>query len=131
MKKAIMILGVILFTSMVLTSCGYDLSSPESTFNTLIKASSEKDKEGLSLCFSKQSAGEFKSIVNKTITDKDLNDLKEMFEGAKINIAPEIDCSSTSVSIQLTNVYMEILMAKENENWVILNWVILGYNYHP
>ena len=124
MKKAIMILGVILFTSMVLTSCGnsgYDLSSPESTMNTLIKASSEKDKEGLSLCFSKQSAGEFKSIVNKTLTDKDLNDLKKMFENAKIK-SSKIDGSSASVSIQLTNRDEEIWMAKENENWVILDF---------
>jgi hypothetical protein len=124
MKKAIRILGVILFTSMVLTSCGnsgYDLSSPESTINTLIKSSSEKDKEGLSLCFSKQSAGEFKSIVNKTLTDKDLNDLKEMFENAKIK-SSKIDGSSASVSIQLTNRDEEIWMAKENENWVIIDF---------
>ena len=124
MKKAIMILGVILFTSMVLTSCGnsgYDLSSPESTMNTLIKASSEKDKEGLSLCFSKKSAGEFKSIVNKTLSDKDLNDIKEMFENAKIK-SSKIDGTSASVSIQLTNRDEEIWMAKENENWVILDF---------
>ena len=124
MKKVMMILGVILFTSMVLTSCGnsgYDLSSPESTMNTLIKASSEKDKEGLSVCFSKQSAGEFKSIVNKTLTDKDLNDLKEMFENAKIK-SSKIDGSSASVSIQLSSRDEEIWMAKENENWVILDF---------
>ncbi|MCF8269893.1 MAG: hypothetical protein K9I25_07950 [Crocinitomicaceae bacterium] len=124
MKKVMMILGVILFTSMVLTSCGnsgYDLSSPESTMNTLIKASSEKDKEGLSVCFSKQSAGEFKSIVNKTLTDKDLNDLKEMFENANIK-SSKIDGSSASVSIQLSNRDEEIWMAKENENWVILDF---------
>lgn len=119
-----MIFGVILFTSMVLTSCGnsgYDLSSPESTMNTLIKASSEKDKEGLSVCFSKQSAGEFKSIVNKTLTDKDLNDLKEMFENAKIK-SSKIEGSSASVSIQLTTRDEEISMTKENENWVILDF---------
>jgi hypothetical protein len=124
MKKVMMIFGVILFTSMVLTSCGnsgYDLSSPESTMNTLIKASSEKDKEGLSVCFSKQSAGEFKSIVNKTLTDKDLNDLKEMFENAKIK-SSKIEGSSASVSIQLTTRDEEISMTKENENWVILDF---------
>jgi predicted small lipoprotein YifL len=123
MKKVMMIFGVILFTSMVLTSCGnsgYDLSSPESTMNTLFKASSEKDKEGLSVCFSKQSS-EFETIVNKTLTDKDLNDLKEMFENAKIK-SSKIEGSSASVSIQLTNRDEEISMAKENENWVILDF---------
>ncbi len=118
-----MIFGVILFTSMVLTSCGnsgYDLSSPESTMNTLFKASSEKDKEGLSVCFSKQSS-EFETIVNKTLTDKDLNDLKEMFENAKIK-SSKIEGSSASVSIQLTTRDEEISMTKENENWVILDF---------
>jgi hypothetical protein len=124
MKKTIMILGVILFTSMILTSCGnsgYDLSSPESTINTLIKASSEKDKDGLSSCFSKQSPREFKSIVNKKLTDKDLNDLKEMFENAKIK-SSKIDGSSASVSIKLENRDEEIWMVKENKNWVILDF---------
>jgi hypothetical protein len=124
MKRAMMFLGVILFTSIILTSCGnsgYDLSSPESTINTLIKASSEKDKEGLSICFSKQSAGEFKSIVNKTLTAKDLKDLKEMFGNAKVK-SSKIDGSSASVAIQLTNRDEEILLAKENENWVILDF---------
>jgi predicted small lipoprotein YifL len=123
MKKVMMIFGVILFTSMVLTSCGnsgYDLSSPESTMNTLFKASSEKDKEGLSVCFSKQSS-EFETIVNKTLTDKDLNDLKEMFENAKIK-SSKIEGSSASVSIQLTTRDEEISMTKENENWVILDF---------
>jgi hypothetical protein len=124
MKKTMMILGVILFTSMILTRCGnsgYDLSSPESTINTLIKASSEKDKDGLSLCFSKQSPREFKSIVNKKLTDKDLNDLKEMFENAKIK-SSKIDGSSASVSIKLNKRDEEIWMVKENENWVILDF---------
>ena len=119
-----MILGVILFNSMILTSCGnsgYDLSSPESTINTLIKASSEKDKDGLSLCFSKQSPREFKSIVNKKLTDKDLNDLKEMFENAKIK-SSKIEGSSASVSIKLEDRDEEIWMVKENENWVILDF---------
>jgi hypothetical protein len=88
--------------------------------NTLFKASSEKDKEGLSVCFSKQSS-EFETIVNKTLTDKDLNDLKEMFENAKIK-SSKIEGSSASVSIQLTNRDEEISMAKENENWVILDF---------
>lgn len=124
MKKAKMILGVILFSSMILTSCGnngYDLSTPEATINTLIKASSEKDKEGLSLCFSKQSAREFKSIVNKTLTEKDLNDLDEMFRNAKVK-SSKIDGSSASVSIKLTIRDEEIFMVKENENWVILDF---------
>jgi hypothetical protein len=124
MKKVIMILGVILFSLMNLTSCGnsgYDLSSPESTINTLIKASSEKDKNGLSLCFSKQSAGEFKSIVDKTLSEKDLNDLKEMFENATIK-SSKIDGSYASISVKLPQRDEEILMIKENENWVILDF---------
>jgi len=124
MKKAMMILGVILFTSMFLTSCGnsgYDLSSPESTINTLIKACSEKDKNGLSLCFSKQSAREFKSIVDKNLSEKDLNDLKEMFANAKIK-SSKINGSKASVSIDLAIRDEEIFMTKENENWVILDF---------
>jgi hypothetical protein len=119
-----MILGVVLLSLINLTSCGtsgYDLSSPESTINTLIKASSEKDKNGLSLCFSKQSAGEFKSIVDKTLSEKDLNDLKEMFANATIK-SSKIDGSNATISIKLPQRDEEILMIKENENWVILDF---------
>lgn len=133
MKKVTMILGLILFNSMVLTSCAnngpelstpeakINLSTPEATINTLIKASSEKDKDGLSSCFSKQSAGEFKAIVDKKLSDKDLNDLKEMFGSAKI-LTSKIEGSKATVSIRLTNRDEEILMAKESEKWVILDF---------
>jgi len=128
-----MILGLILFNSMVLTSCAnngpelstpeakINLSTPEATITTLIKASSEKDKDGLSSCFSKQSAGEFKAIVDKKLSDKDLNDLKEMFGSAKI-LTSKIEGSKATVSIRLTNRDEEILMAKESEKWVILDF---------
>jgi len=133
MKKVTMILGLILFNSMVLTSCAnngpelstpeakINLSTPEATITTLIKASSEKDKDGLSSCFSKQSAGEFKAIVDKKLSDKDLNDLKEMFGSAKI-LTSKIEGSKATVSIRLTNRDEEILMAKESEKWVILDF---------
>jgi len=133
MKKVTMILGLILFNSMVLTSCAnngpelstpeakINLSTPEATISTLIKASSEKDKDGLSSCFSKQSAGEFKAIVDKKLSDKDLNDLKEMFGSAKI-LTSKIEGSKATVSIRLTNRDEEILMAKESEKWVILDF---------
>jgi len=133
MKKVTMILGLILFNSMVLTSCAnngpelstpeakINLSTPEATVTTLIKASSEKDKDGLSSCFSKQSAGEFKAIVDKKLSDKDLNDLKEMFGSAKI-LTSKIEGSKATVSIRLTNRDEEILMAKESEKWVILDF---------
>lgn len=133
MKKVTKILGLILFNSMVLTSCAnngpelstpeakINLSTPEATINTLIKASSDKDKDGLSSCFSKQSAGEFKAIVDKKLSDKDLNDLKEMFGSAKI-LTSKIEGSKATVSIRLTNRDEEILMAKESEKWVILDF---------
>ena len=133
-----MVLGLIFIHSILFTSCngsksdsssseskssknGYDLSSPESTINTLIKASSEKDEDGLSVCFSKQSAGEFKSIVDKKLSQNDLNELKEMFGNAKI-ISSNIEGSNANVSIQLVNREENIMMVKENNDWVIVDF---------
>jgi hypothetical protein len=123
MKKSIPLILFALITAMVFSSCGanYDLSTPESTIKTLIEASAKKDKEGLSLCFSKQSAGEFKTIVDQTLSEQDLTELQEMFSNAKILSITEDD-SKAVVAIQLNNREEEISMAKENENWVILDF---------
>ena len=136
MKKVLPFTLLIALTAFVFNSCGnkneqstaqetakakYDQSTPEATIKTLIDVSSKKDKQGLSLCFSKQSAGEFKSIVNQTLSDDDLTELKEMFENAKI-LSTRIDGTRAVVSIHLTKRDEEISMAKENENWVILDF---------
>jgi hypothetical protein len=123
MKKLIPVLLFTVFTAIVFSSCGtdYDLSTPESTIKTLIEASSKKDKEGLSKCFSKQSAGEFKTIVNQTLSEQDLTELQEMFGNAKVLSVIEDD-SKAVVSVELNNRKEEISMAKQNENWVILDF---------
>lgn len=123
MKKSIPLILFALITAMVFSSCGanYDLSTPESTIKTLIEASSKKDKEGLSLCFSQQSAGEFKRIVNQTLSEQDLTELQEMFGNAKILSIKE-EGSKALVAIQLNKREEEISMVKENENWVILDF---------
>ena len=117
MKKLSPLILFALITAMVFSSCGanYDLSTPESTIKTLIEASAKKDKEGLSLCFSKQSAGEFKTIVDQTLSEQ------EMFGNAKVLSVIEDD-SKAIVSVELNNRKEEISMAKENENWVILDF---------
>ena len=99
----------------------YDRSSPEATINTLVKASNEKDMEGLSLCFSQESAGEFKRIVYKSLSEKDLNEFKEMFGNATIK-SSKIEGMNALVSVKLSNRDEEISMKKENDNWVILDF---------
>ena len=124
MRKLFKYFGIILFTSTILTSCSsnkYDLSTPEATFNTLVLSSNENDKDGLSLCFSKQSAGEFEQIVNKSLSDKDLKDLKEMFGNATIK-SSQINGNNALVFVKLSNRDEEISMVKENENWVIIDF---------
>ena len=99
----------------------YDRSSPEATFKTLVTASNEKDKEGLSLCFSQVSAGEFERIVNKSLSEKDLNELKEMFGNATIK-SSKIEGDKALLSVTLSIRDEEISMIKENDNWVILDF---------
>jgi len=99
----------------------YDRSTPEATFKTLVTASNEKDKEGLSLCFSQASAGEFERIVNKSLSEKDLNELKEMFGNATIK-SSEIEGDKALLSVTLSIRDEEINMRKENDNWVILDF---------
>ena len=149
MKKIMINFIAILFVTIILFSCGnssepsskldnnnnnnnnnttqssavakYDRSSPEATFNTLVNASNEKDIEGLSLCFSQESAGEFERIVNKSLSERDLNDLKEMFGNATIK-SSKIEGEIALVSVKLSNRDEEISMQKENDNWVILDF---------
>ena len=99
----------------------YDRSSPEATINTLVNASNKKDMEGLSLCFSQESAGEFKRIVYKSLSEKDLNEFKEMFGNATIK-SSKIEGMNALVSVKLSNRDEEISMKKENDNWVILDF---------
>ena len=99
----------------------YDRSSPEATINTLVNASNEKDMEGLSLCFSQESAGEFKRIVYKSLSEKDLNEFKEMFGNATIK-SSKIEGMNALVSVKLSNRDEEISMKKENDTWVILDF---------
>ena len=151
MKKIMMNFIAIIFAAIILLSCGnsseqpstiennkttqssavqnndssavakYDRSSPEATINTLVNASNEKDMEGLSLCFSQESAGEFKRIVYKSLSEKDLNEFKEMFGNATIK-SSKIEGEITLVSVKLSNRDEEISMKKENDNWVILDF---------
>lgn len=130
MKNIFMIVAAFFFATTIFTGCGNDdnnskngsdLSNPEATINTLIKACTEKDKDGLSRCFSKNSEGEFKSIVDKTISDKDLNEMKATFEKASI-LSSEVEGSKAMVSLQLKNRVERIIMTQENENWVILEF---------
>jgi len=149
MKKIMINFIAILFVTIILFSCGnssepsskldnnnnnnnnnttqssavakYNRSSPEATFNTLVNASNEKDIEGLSLCFSQESAGEFERIVNKSLSEGDLNDLKEMFGNATIK-SSKIEGEIALVSVKLSNRDEEISMQKENDNWVILDF---------
>jgi hypothetical protein len=151
MKKIMMNFIAIIFAAIILLSCGnsseqpstiennkttqssavqnndssavakYDRSSPEATINTLVNASNEKDMEGLSLCFSQESAGEFKRIVYKSLSEKDLNEFKEMFGNATIK-SSKIEGMNALVSVKLSNRDEEISMKKENDNWVILDF---------
>jgi len=143
MKKRMIQTILVLFGATMLLSCGnsielhsqsennktaqsndaqkYDRSSPEATFKTLITASIEKDKEGLSLCFSEESAGEFERIVNRSLSEEDLNELKEMFENATIK-STKIHGDHALLSVKLSIRDEEISMRKENDNWVILDF---------
>jgi hypothetical protein len=107
----------------VFGSCGsgQDLSTPEATVKTLIAASEAKDKDNLSACFSKNAAGEFQSIVNKTLTDKQLNELKIFFTGAIIT-SSHLEGNNAVVSLKLNSREENIALAKEGEQWLILDF---------
>ncbi len=119
-----LIFGLVFFTSLMMTSCGeksdYDFSTPEASIKSLIKASAKKDKDALSLCFSKESK-EFKEIVDKTISDGDLEELKQLFANATIKGVEEKD-NLALVSIKLSSRDEEIQMKKENNNWVVFDF---------
>jgi hypothetical protein len=123
MEKSITTLCSFLCLLVVLVACGsrQDLSTPEATVQTLIDASMAKDKDNLSACFSKNSAGEFKMIVNKTLTNKHLSELKELFTGAIIT-SSHIEGQTAVVSLKLKSREENIALSKEGEHWLILDF---------
>jgi hypothetical protein len=59
--------------------------------------------------------------VDKTISDKDLNEMKATFEKASI-LSSEVEGKMAMVSLQLKDRVERIIMTQENENWVILEF---------
>ena len=112
---------LILFCSLLSVSfqSTQDFSTPKSAVETFILASTQMDKNVLSECFSDHSPGEWDEIRNKTVSKKDLKELKEFVQGAEItNIEMEGE-NQAIVFVKFTTRDEKIHTVKENGRWFI------------
>jgi hypothetical protein len=103
---------------------GGDFATPAAAVQTFFKAAASGDRDLLSRCFSSKCEGEFKKVIDKTVRDSELEDLKKMFAGAKItktdNKSGDPNRVTVHVSLTLKDRPKESLfMVKEAGGWKI------------
>lgn len=98
-----------------------DFSSPKASIQTFISAATTKNVDLLSKCFGDDAAEEFKALKNKTATQKDLDELAEMFNGAKVE-GEETSGTKSTVSVKLQSRSEEIELSKTGDGWKILDF---------
>jgi hypothetical protein len=102
-------------------SFSIDLSTPSKAIESFISSSQEQNAEKLSECFSKNSAGEFKRIVNNQLEEKDLKELKELTTDGKV-LEEKIDGSKALVKVKFGKRDEEIRMELVDGKWLILDF---------
>lgn len=109
--KSLLNISLFIALTAVLLSCesDEDFTTPDGVVKTFIKAGTEKDKDLLSECFIEDSYREWKKIKDKSITDQELDDLKDFVEGAKV----------TGVKLDKTRRFRRRRGAKRGANAVV------------
>lgn len=100
---------------------GSGFSTPDAAVTTFFEAAETKDVEVLSVCFSKNSDGEFRSLVEKTTSDEMLDELRDMFQGATITSTDASDQEAV-VEVALPNFDRgeeTLNLVKEGDAWRI------------
>ncbi len=123
MIRKLIAISFTVFTSSLLLACGStepasrevsqkhegpapvaaDFSTPEGTVKAFFKGCADRDLEAISRCFSKDAAGEFRVIIDKTATAKELDELYKMFKDASIAGTKRIGEERADVGVLLPN----------------------------
>ena len=105
----------------VMAEAPCDFCRPEAAVQTFISACAEMDTALLARCFSADAAGEFQPIVEGTASDKDLAELKEMFDGAEVveaTIGADEETATVRVNLTLeSRPHEDLKLVKEGEEW--------------
>ena len=80
-----------------------------------------KNLELMSMCFSKDAAGEFSIIVNQTATADQVNEFAEFFGGAEVGEA-KLDGDRAYVKVKLTSRNENITVKKEGDDWKVVDF---------
>jgi hypothetical protein len=90
---------------------------------TFISACAAKDASLLSRCFSADPEGEFLPILEGTASEKDLDELQKMFDGAQVaeaTIGDEAETATVRVDLTLEDrPHEDLKLVKEGEEWKI------------
>jgi hypothetical protein len=99
-----------------------DLSSPKATVQTFITAVKNKDENVMSKCIYEDAPREFKRIINKNLTDKELEEMSEEAGKSDIEIlSQEIHGKRADVKVRINNRDSEIHLVEEDGFWLIAN----------
>ncbi|MBK9385098.1 MAG: hypothetical protein IPN34_09820 [Planctomycetes bacterium] len=94
-----------------------DHSSPEKAVATLIAACARGDKAAVGACFHPEAAGEFKSLLDGSVSEKDFRGLCEMFAGARVLLV-----EGEAVKVQLSKREETLAMKQDGEAWKVLDF---------
>lgn len=98
-----------------------DFSTPKAAIDTFISAAANRDAELLSKCFDADSPKEFLKFRDKTASQKDLDELAQFVQGAKITGLEEAG-NAAEVSVQFNERNEQIAMKKTAEGWKIVDF---------
>lgn len=103
------------------TTTKADFSTPKTAVETFINAASNRDANLLSRCFDAESAGEFRKFREKTASQKDLDELAEFAQGAKVTDVEESgDAAEVNVKFKARD--EQITMRRGADGWKIVDF---------
>jgi hypothetical protein len=94
-----------------------DYSSPEKAVATLIAACARGEKSAVGACFHPEAAGEFKTLLDGSVSEKDFRGLCEMFAGARV-----LGVDGERVKVQLSKREETLAMKQDGAAWKVLDF---------
>ncbi|WP_295436985.1 hypothetical protein [uncultured Thiodictyon sp.] len=99
-----------------------NFSTPRAAVQTLIAAATARNGELLSHCFADSAAEEFTSLRSQTASQKDLDDLATLFQGATVTDEQIKDDRHATVSVKLSARSEEIALTKTADGWQVVDF---------
>jgi hypothetical protein len=94
-----------------------DRSTPAKAVESLIAACARGDKAAVGACFHPEAAGEFRSLLDGSVSEKDFQGLCAMFQGASV-----LGVEGERVKVKLATREEELAMKQDGTAWKVLDF---------